>query len=71
MRRIVLAGLAVIALAMPASGMASPRPTETPGTAEARMQVEIARSITDPDAYLFYVKSLADNAHARECGDKR
>jgi hypothetical protein len=71
MRRTVLAGLAVIALAMPAWAMGSPMATETPGTAEARKQFEIARSITDPDAYLAYVKSLADNAHARECGDKR
>jgi hypothetical protein len=69
MRRIVLAGLAVMALAAPAA--ASPRISETPGTAEARQQVEIARSITDPHEYLAYVKSLADYDHARAYGDKR
>jgi|Tabmets5t2r1_1033131.scaffolds.fasta_scaffold11693_3 hypothetical protein len=83
MRRIVSACLAVIALAMPASALPvdavdqtgsyvmSPRATETPGTAEARKQVEIARSITDPDEYLAFVKSLADYDHARGYGDKR
>jgi hypothetical protein len=83
MRRIVLAGLAVMALATPASALpdqavdelrsqvTSPRATETPGTAEARKQVEIGRSITDPDQYLAFVKSLADYDHARGYGDKR
>jgi hypothetical protein len=79
-RRIVLAGLAVLALAAPSSavavdklgpGVTSPRTTETPGTAEARKQVEIGRSITDPDEYLAFVKSLADYDHARHYGDKR
>ncbi len=79
MRRIILAGLAVIALAAPSSAVAvdqlryevmSPRATETPGTAEARKQVEIGRSITDPDEYLAFVKSLADYDHARGYGDK-
>lgn len=80
LKRIVLAGLAVMALAVPASAVAvdqlgsyaaSPRATETPGTAEARRQVEIGRSITDPDEYLAFVKSLADFDHARDYGDKR
>jgi hypothetical protein len=79
-RRIVLAGLAVIALAAPSSAVAvdqpgyyaaSPRATEIPGTAEARRQVEIGRSITDPHEYLAFVKSLADYDHARHYGDKR
>ena len=54
-----------------ASGVASPRTSETPGTAAARKQVEIGRSITDPDEYLAFVKSLADYDHARDYGDKR
>jgi hypothetical protein len=79
MRRIVAAGLAVIALTAPASAVSddhlgyavmSPRATETPGTAEARRQVEIGRSITDPHEYLAFVKSLADFDHARKYGDK-
>jgi hypothetical protein len=71
MRRIILAGLAVMALAAPAS--ASPLATglETPGTAPAQKQMEVARSITDPDEYLAFVKSLADYDHARDLGDKR
>ncbi len=78
MRRIIVAGLAVLALAAPASAVdrlgyavASPRATETPGTAVAQMQVEAGRSITDPDQYLAFVKSLADYDHARDYGDKR
>ena len=79
MRRLILAGLAVVALAAPSSAVAvdppsftvaSPRVTETPTTAEARKQVEIGRSITDPDEYLAFVKSLADYEHARDYGDK-
>jgi hypothetical protein len=54
-----------------ASGVASPQAPETPGTAAARKQVEIGRSITDPDEYLAFVKSLADYDHARDYGDKR
>jgi hypothetical protein len=70
MRRVILAGLAVMALAAPAS--ASPMATglETPGTAAAQKQVEVARSITDPDEYLAFVKSLSDYDHARDYGDK-
>jgi hypothetical protein len=71
MRRIVLTCLAVIALAVPASATASPRLSETPGTAEARKQVEIGRSITDPHEYLAFVKSLAYYEQARAYGDKR
>jgi hypothetical protein len=71
MRRIVVAGLAVIVLATSSSAVATPRISETPGSAEARKQVEIGRSITDPYEYLAYVKSLADYAHARDYGDKR
>jgi hypothetical protein len=79
MRRIVSACLAVIALAAPSSAVAvdqvasnvtSPRTTETPGTAAAQQQVEVGRSITDPDEYLAFVKSLADYEHARAYGDK-
>jgi hypothetical protein len=79
MRKIFLASLAVIALVAPSPAVAvnelgpsitSPRTTETPGTAEARKQVEIGRSITDPDEYLAFVKSLADYEHARGYGDK-
>jgi hypothetical protein len=70
MRRIILAGLAVMALVAPAS--ASPMATglETPGTAAAQKQMEVAQSITDPDEYLAFVKSLADYDHARDFGDK-
>jgi hypothetical protein len=71
MKRIVLAGLAVVALATPASAVALPQASETPGTATAQKQFEIARSITDPDEYLAFVKSLADYDHARDYGDKR
>jgi hypothetical protein len=79
MRRIVSACLAVIALAAPSSAVAvdevasdvtSPRATETPGTPAAQQQVEVGRSITDPDEYLAFVKSLADYEHARAYGDK-
>jgi hypothetical protein len=70
MKRIVLAALAVIALATPAGAVALPQASEMPGTAEARKQVEIARSITDPHEYLAFVKSLADYEHARGYGDK-
>ena len=79
MRRIGLASLVVLALAAPSSALAvdqlgadvaSPRATETPGTAAARNQVEIGRTITDPDEYLAFVKSLADYEHARAYGDK-
>jgi hypothetical protein len=79
MRRIGLASLVVMVLAASAPAVAldqrqpavaSPRATETPGTAEARKQVEIGRSITDPDEYLAFVKSLADYDHARAYGDK-
>jgi hypothetical protein len=70
MRRIIIAGLAVLGLAAPAS--ASPLATglDTPGTAPAQEQMEVARSITDPDEYLAFVKSLADYDHARDLGDK-
>jgi hypothetical protein len=54
-----------------APGAASPQASETPGTAAARKQVEIGRSITDPDEYLAFVESLADYNHARSYGDKR
>jgi hypothetical protein len=79
MRRIGLATLAVMVLAAPAPAVAldqlqpavaSPRATETPGTAEARKQVEIGRSITDPDEYLAFVKSLGDFDHVWRCGDE-
>jgi len=65
MKRIVLAGLAMMAPAA-ALHMAS----ETPGTAAAQKQVEIGRSITDPDEYLAFVKSLADYDHARDHGKR-
>jgi hypothetical protein len=70
MRKTILTVLAVVALATPALADASPPIAETPGTTEARKQVEIARSITDPDEYLAFVKSLADYDHARGYGDK-
>jgi hypothetical protein len=79
MRRIGLASLVLMALAAPAPTLAvdqpgydvaSPRATEIPGTAAARKQVEIGRSITDPAEYLAFVKSLADYDHARAYGDK-
>ena len=79
MKRIALASLAVIALAAPApahavdqrgSDVASPQLTEQPGTTAARKQVEIGQSITNPDDYLTFVKSLADYDHARAYGDK-
>jgi hypothetical protein len=72
MRKAILAGLAVMAMvAAPAS--ASPMATglDAPGTAEARTQMEVARSITDPDEYLAFVKSLGDYDHALAYGDKR
>jgi hypothetical protein len=69
MKRIVLAGLAMMALAAPAAAL--PMASETPGTAAAQKQVEIGRSITDPDEYLAFVKSLADYDHPRDHGDKR
>jgi hypothetical protein len=80
MRRIVLTGLAVLALAAPSSAVAvnrlgsdvtSPRTTEMPATAVAQKQVEIGQSITDADEYVAFVKSLADYDHARDFGDKR
>jgi hypothetical protein len=37
---------------------------------EARKQVEIGRSITDPDEYLAFVKSLGDFDHVWRCGDE-
>ena len=79
MKRIALASLAVTVLAVSAPAaavdqlqpaVASPRATETPGTAEAREQVEIGQSITNPDEYLAFVKSLTDYDHARAYGDK-
>jgi hypothetical protein len=70
MRKTIRTVLAVVALATPALADASPPISETPGTTEARKQVEIARSITDPDEYLAFVKSLADYDHARGYGDK-
>jgi hypothetical protein len=77
MRRMVIAGVAVMALAAPASAVhqgghdvTSPRTSETPGTVAAQMQVETGRSITDPDKYLAYVKSLGDYEHARAYGGK-
>jgi hypothetical protein len=70
MRKAILAGLAVMALAAPASASPMASGLETPGTSEARKQVEVARSITDPDEYLAYVKSLADYDHARDYGGK-
>jgi hypothetical protein len=54
-----------------APGAGSPQASETPGTVAAQKQVEIGRSITDPDEYLAFVKSLADYGHAREYGNKR
>lgn len=53
MKRIVLAGLATMALAAPAAAL--PMASETPGTAAAQKEVEIGRSITDPDEYLAFV----------------
>jgi hypothetical protein len=47
------------------------RSSEIPGTAAARKQVEIGRSITDPAEYAAFVESLADYDRAREYGDKR
>src|SRR5919109_5229109 len=54
-----------------APGAGLPRASETPGTTAAQKQVEIGRSITDPDQYLAFVKSLADYDHARDYGEKR
>jgi hypothetical protein len=70
MRRIILAGLAAVALAAPASASPLGTGADTPGTAAAQKQMEVARSITDPDEYLAFVKSLADYDHARDLGDK-
>ena len=48
----------------------SPRAMETPGTPEARGQVETGRSITGPQEYVTYVKSLASYQDGRDYGDK-
>ena len=48
----------------------SQQATETPGTPQARSQVETGRLITQPQEYLAYVKSLADYQDARDYGDK-
>jgi hypothetical protein len=47
--------------------------SDAPGTAEARKQMEVARSITDPDEYLAFVNSLGDYDYdqALAYGDKR
>ena len=74
MRKAILAGFAVMAMVAP-SASASPMATglDAPGTAEAQKQMEVARSITDPDEYLAFVKSLGDYDYeqALEYGDKR
>ena len=74
MRKAILAGLAVMAMVAPPA-FASPMGTglDAPGTAEARKQMEVARSITDPDEYLAFVKSLGDYDYdqALAYGDKR
>ncbi len=74
MRKAILAGLAVMAMVAPPA-FASPMATglDAPGTAEARKQMEVARSITDPDEYLAFVKSLGDYDYdqALAYGDKR
>jgi hypothetical protein len=74
MRKAILAGLAVMAMVAP-SASASPMATglDAPGTAEAQKQMEVARSITDPDEYLTFVKSLGDYDYdqALAYGDKR
>jgi N-acetyl-beta-hexosaminidase len=72
MRKAILAGLAVMAMVVP-SASALPMATglDAPGTAKAQKQMEVARSITDPDEYLAFVKSLADYDHARDYGYKR
>jgi hypothetical protein len=65
------ANAAAIGNPVPSSTSLAKNEAETPGTAEARKQVEIGRSITDPDEYRAFVKSLADYDHARGYGDKR
>ena len=74
MRKAILAGLAVMAMVSPPAS-ASPMATglDAPGTAEAQKQMEVARSITDPDEYLAFVKSLGDYDYeqALAYGDKR
>ena len=74
MRKAILAGLAVMAMVAP-SASASPMANglDAPGTAEAQKQMEVARSITDPDEYLAFVKSLGDYDYeqALAYGDKR
>ena len=74
MRKAILAGFAVMAMVAP-SASASPMATglDAPGTAEAQKQMEVARSITDPDEYLAFVKSLGDYDYeqALAYGDKR
>jgi len=49
----------------------SPRTTETPATHEARSQVEARRSITDPQKYLAYARSLAGYPAARSYSNKQ
>jgi N-acetyl-beta-hexosaminidase len=74
MRKAILAGLAVMAMVAPsASALPMATGSDAPGTAEARKQMEVARSITDPDEYLAFVKSLGDYDYdqALSYGDKR
>ena len=63
--------MAMVAPSASASPMANG--LDAPGTAEAQKQMEVARSITDPDEYLAFVKSLGDYDYeqALAYGDKR